>query len=122
MADQLGTTRVTEDGVMEILVDWPDAVARWTPLATHLVHNRVFAYNGQFFEYTWAEALEREGWVPPAPEGMGPIGQMSRAIRLQLESHGPMNELPTSTLAEYVTIIGAFFGDLRDALALREET
>lgn len=45
---------------------------------------------------------------------------MSRAIRQELQEHGPtLKEIPTETLREYVTIIGAFYGDMTSELNRR---
>lgn len=45
---------------------------------------------------------------------------MSRAIRHELVEVGPtLQDIPTETLRDYVTIVGAFYFDLRDELARR---
>jgi hypothetical protein len=47
---------------------------------------------------------------------------MSRAIRLEIEAKstdGTLKGLSDSILADYVTIVGAFYADLRDELARR---
>lgn len=51
------------------------------------------------------------------------MADMSRAIRLQLERHGPtVASIPTEVLREYASIVGAFAADLRDELEKREVT
>jgi hypothetical protein len=40
---------------------------------------------------------------------------MSRAIRHELQEHGPtLSEIPDDALAEYTQIVGAFWLDLKD--------
>ena len=46
---------------------------------------------------------------------------MSRVIRHELTDHGPtLRQIPLDVLREYVTILGAFYGDLRAELERRE--
>lgn len=46
---------------------------------------------------------------------------MSRAIRHELQEHGgTLHEIPYETLREYVTLLGAFYGDLKAELERRE--
>ena len=46
---------------------------------------------------------------------------MSRAIRHELQEHGPtLKDIPTVELAEYVQILGAFYGDLKEELERRK--
>jgi hypothetical protein len=52
------------------------------------------------------------------------MSDMSRAIRLQLESHGKsLQDIPLQTLREFTQIVGAFYLDLKAELDRRlEET
>lgn len=48
------------------------------------------------------------------------MGDMSRAIRLELQKGGlTMAEIPTGTLTDYELIVGAFLLDLRAELSRR---
>ncbi len=52
---------------------------------------------------------------------MSAMRDMSRAIRHELQDHGPtLAEIPTDVLGEYVTIMAAFHGDLHAELERRE--
>ena len=54
-----------------------------------------------------AEAHRRE------EEEVSYMRDMSRAIRHELEEHGAtLQDIPDEVLVEYVTIVGAFYGDL----------
>jgi hypothetical protein len=51
------------------------------------------------------------------------MADMSRAIRMQLQLHGPtLKDVPTEDLREYTTILQAFYLDLREELEKRDET
>lgn len=50
------------------------------------------------------------------------MADMSRAIRLEIEKHGPtLSDIPRDVLEQYATIVGAFYMDLRDELKRRPE-
>lgn len=47
---------------------------------------------------------------------------MSRAIRHELSEYGPtLQDIPTETLGEFVTITGAVYADLRNELGKRSD-
>jgi hypothetical protein len=49
------------------------------------------------------------------------MAEMSRAIRLQLQKHGPtLKEIPTDALASYIQITGALYADLREEYERRD--
>ena len=53
---------------------------------------------------------------------MSAMADMSRVIRLEIEAksvNGTLKGLPDDVLADFVSIVGAFLGDLRDELARR---
>jgi hypothetical protein len=51
------------------------------------------------------------------------MAAMSRAIRLQIQRHGEtLRDLPDDVLRDYVDIVGAFYGDLRDEWNRRTPT
>ena len=53
---------------------------------------------------------------------MSAMRDMSRAIRHELEDHGPtLREIPDEALKEYIHILGAFYSDLQDELKRRAE-
>ena len=52
---------------------------------------------------------------------MSAMRDMSRAIRHELQEHGPtLSAIPDDVLDEYVLIIGAFYSDLKTALDRRK--
>lgn len=54
---------------------------------------------------------------------MSEMADMSRAIRTQLQRHGPtLHDIPADVLNQYVQIVGAFYYDLKEALERRRET
>jgi hypothetical protein len=51
---------------------------------------------------------------------MSKMTEMSQAIRLQIEKDAPtLHDIPDEILAEYVTIVGAFYFDLKGELERR---
>jgi hypothetical protein len=55
-------------------------------------------------------------------EGLSAMASMSRAIRLEMEKHGPtLRDIPDDVLPELATITAAFAADLRDELRRRDE-
>jgi hypothetical protein len=45
---------------------------------------------------------------------------MSRAIRLELETHGGLRDVPDQILGDYIEITSAFVADMKDELARRK--
>ena len=53
---------------------------------------------------------------------MSAMADMSRSIRFELERHGAtLKEIPTEILSEYVTIVHAFYLDMKEELDRRYE-
>ena len=53
---------------------------------------------------------------------MTPMAEMSRAIRLELEKHGPtIKEIPDDALRDFHDIVTAFALDLADEIKRRED-
>ena len=52
---------------------------------------------------------------------MSAMADMSRAIRHELQDHGPtLADIPDDVLGNYVLIIGAFYLDLKNELERRD--
>ena len=53
---------------------------------------------------------------------MSAMTDMSKAIRLQLEQHGPtLRDIPTPVLREQTQIVGAFYFDMKAEIERRDD-